>query len=122
MKKEKNINYYRSLLHKDSIALLVIAIIFSIILVSLSFSEDSVPPFLVSIIVAIVSIILICNKKKNKKFIGVLGVITSCLMILNFAVEDKSTFGFIYFFLGIFYLIHSILYLKKLSVNLIDSK
>ena len=125
MNNEKNINYYRILLHKDNIVLLVIAIIFSIILVSLSFSEESVPPFLVSIMVAIVSIILICNKKKNKKFVGILGIITSCIMILNFVLEDRSTFGFIYLFLGIFYLIHSILYLIKLkyfSANLIDNK
>lgn len=124
MNKEKNINYYRNLLYKDSIALLVIAIIFSIILVSLSFSEESVPPFLISIIVVIISIILICNKKKNKKFVEILVIITSCIMVLNFAIEDKSIFGFIYFFLGIFYLIYSILYLIKLksfSGNLIDN-
>ena len=70
MKKEKNVNYYRNLLHNDSITLLVVAIIFAI--TNLLFMgqgyDEAVPIFLKSIMFAIFSIILICNKKETKKF------------------------------------------------------
>lgn len=114
MKKEKNVNYYRNLLHKDSIALLVIAIIFTIanVLFMGEGYDEAVPIFLKSIIFAIFSIILICNKKEMKKFIGNLTIIMSCLMILT-SIGDGSLFGVVYFLLGIFLLIHSISYLKK---------
>lgn len=116
MKKQKNVNYYRDLLHKDSITLLVIAIIFAI--ASFTFigggTDEAVPIFLKSIMFAIFSIILICNKKETKKFVGVLTIITSCLMILT-SIGDSSLFGVVYFLLGIFLMIHSILYLRKLK-------
>lgn len=116
MKKEKNINYYRSLLHKDSITLLVIAIIF--VIANFIFidggTEEAVPIFLKSIMFAIFSIIVICNRKETKKFIGVLTIITSCLMILT-SIGDWSLFGVVYFLLGIFLITHSILYLRKLK-------
>lgn len=116
MKKEKNVNYYRSLLHKDSIALLVIAIIFTIanVLFMGKGYDEAVPIFLKSIMFAIFSIILICNKKETKKFIGIFTIIISCLMILT-SIGDGSLFGIVYFLLGIFLGIHSILYLKKLG-------
>lgn len=114
MKKEKNINYYRSLLHKDCIALLIVAIIFTII--NLLFIgngyEGAVPIFLKSIMFIIISIIIIFNKKETKKFIGILSIITSSLMVLT-SIGDGSLFGIIYFLLGIFLGVHSFLYLKK---------
>lgn len=114
MKKEKNINYYRSLLHKDSIALLIVAIIFTII--NLLFMgngyDEAVPIFLKSIMFIIISIIIICNKKEIKKFIGTLSIITSCLMVLT-SIGDGSLFGIVYFLLGIFLGVHSFFYLKK---------
>lgn len=114
MKKEKDINYYRNLLHKDSIALLIVAIIFTII--NLLFMgngyDEAVPIFLKSIMFIIISIIIICNKKEIKKFVGTLSIITSCLMVLT-SIGDGTLFGIVYFLLGIFLGIHSILYLKK---------
>jgi len=113
MKKEKNINYYRSLLHKDSIALLIVAIIFIIIILCMgSVSDESSLIFLKSNMFMIISIIIICNKKETKKFIGTLSIITACLMVLT-SIGDGSLFGIVYFLLGIFLGIHSILYLIK---------
>lgn len=113
MKKEKNINYYRSLLHKDSIALLIVAIIFIIIILCMgSVSDESSLIFLKSNMFMIISIIIICNKKETKKFIGTLSIITACLMVLT-SIGDGSLFGIVYFLLGVFLGIHSILYLIK---------
>lgn len=118
MKKEKDINYYRSLLHKDSIALLIVAIISTII--NLLFMgkghDEAVLIFLKSIMFIIISIIIICNKKEIKKFIGTLSIITGCLMILT-SIGDGSLFGIVYFLLGIFLGVHSFFYLKKFSNN-----
>mgnify|MGYP006074099077 FL=1 len=59
MKEEKNINYYRNLLHSDSITLLVVAIIFAIanLLFMGNGYDEAVPVFLKSIMFAIFSII-----------------------------------------------------------------
>lgn len=114
MKKEKNLSYYRNLLHKDGIALLVVAVIFTIAsFLFRKYSGDlSVPIFLKSIMFIVLSAILVCNKKETKKFIGILTIIISCLMILT-SIGDGSLFGIVYFLLGIFLGIHSILYLIK---------
>lgn len=117
MKKEKNLSYYRNLLHKDGIALLVVAVIFTIasflFMLQDGYSGDlSVPIFLKSIMFIVLSAILVCNKKETKKFIGILTIIISCLMILT-SIGDGSLFGIVYFLLGIFLGIHSILYLIK---------
>lgn len=116
MKKEKDINYYRSLLHKDNIVLLVIAVVFTIINILFMGNDydEAVPIILKSIMFIIISIIIICNKKEIKKFVGTLSMITSCLMILT-SIGDSSLFGIVYLLLGIFLGIHSILYLKKFS-------
>lgn len=116
MKKEKDINYYRSLLHKDSIVLLVIAVVFTIVNILFMGNDydEAVPIILKSIMFIIISIIIICNKKEIKKFVGTLSIITSCLMILT-SIGDSSLFGIVYLLLGIFLGIHSILYLKKFS-------
>lgn len=117
MKKEKNLSYYRNLLHKDGIALLVVAVIFTIVsflfMLQDGYSGDlSVPIFLKSIMFIVLSAILVCNKKETKKFIGILTIIISCLMLLT-SIGDGSLFGIVYFLLGIFLGIHSILYLIK---------
>lgn len=117
MKKEKNLSYYRNLLHKDGIALLVVAVIFTIVsflfMLQDGYSGDlSVPIFLKSIMFIVLSAILVCNKKETKKFIGILTIIISCLMLLT-SIGDGSLFGIVYFLLGIFFGIHSILYLIK---------
>ena len=114
MKKEKNVNYYRNLLHNDSITLLVVAIIFAI--TNLLFMgqgyDEAVPIFLKSIMFAIFSIILICNKKETKKFIGTFSIVISFLMILT-SIGDGSLFGIVYILLGIFLGIHAFFYLRK---------
>lgn len=117
MKKEKNLSYYRNLLHKDGVVLLVVAVIFTIasflFMLQDGYSGDlSVPIFLKSIMFIVLSAILVCNKKETKKFIGILTIIISCLMILT-SIGDGSLFGIVYFLLGIFLGIHSILYLIK---------
>ena len=114
MKEEKNINYYRNLLHSDSITLLVVAIIFAIanLLFMGNGYDEAVPVFLKSIMFAIFSIILICNKKETKKFIGTFSIVISCLMILT-SIGDGSLFGIVYILLGIFLGIHAFFYLKK---------
>ena len=101
MKKEKNLSYYRNLLHKDGIALLVVAVIFTIasflFMLQDGYSGDlSVPIFLKSIMFIVLSAILVCNKKETKKFIGILTIIISCLMILT-SIGDGSLFGIVYF-------------------------
>lgn len=114
MKKEKNINYYRDLLHKDSVALLIVAIVFTI--VNIWFigkgEEDAIPIFLKSIMFILFSTIILCNKKETKKFVGILSLVTSCLMILT-SIGDGSAFGLIYILLGLLLIAHSILYLTK---------
>lgn len=120
MNKQKDLNYYRGLLHKDSVVLLVISIIFIIIILLFVKSgnvDDKIGIiFLKSVLITIFSIILICNKKETKKFIGILTIIVSCLMMLT-SIGDGSLFGIVYFILGIFLIIHSILYLKKYREN-----
>ena len=64
MKKEKNLSYYRNLLHKDGIALLVVAVIFTIVsflfMLQDGYSGDlSVPIFLKSIM------FIVLYKSKN---------------------------------------------------------
>lgn len=113
----KDVNYYRKMLHKDSIVLLVVAIIFAIINIILisGYENEAIPLFLKSILFSIFLIIIICNKKENKSFIGVLAIITGSLMMLTTIIGDTSLFGIVYFLLGLFYIIHSIIYLKKLK-------
>lgn len=121
MKEEKNINYYRNLLHSDSITLLVVAIIFAIanLLFMGNGYDEAVPVFLKSIMFAIFSIILICNKKETKKFIGTFSIVISCLMILT-SIGDGSLFGIVYILLGIFLGIHAFFYLKKFGNSYIQ--
>lgn len=111
MKKEKDVYYYRNLLHGDSIALLIVAIIFTILSLLLM-GNGAVPIFLKSIIFIIISIIIICNKKETKRYVGILSITMSCLMILT-SIGDGSLFGVVYCLLGIFLGIHSFFYLKK---------
>lgn len=114
MKKERDITYYRSILHNDSIALLI----FSIISIILNFifigqgEKVAVPLALNSIILTVFSIILICNKKKIKKFVGVITMIMSFLMIFSLIISS-SLFGMMYFLFGIFLFVHSISYLRE---------
>ncbi len=114
MKKEKDIFYYRNLLHKDGIGLLIIAIIFTIVNVLFMGQgyDEAVPIFLKSIIFIVFSIILISNKKEITKHVSSLAIVISGLMILT-SIGDGSLFGIVYLLLGIFIGIHSILYLQK---------
>lgn len=111
---KKDMDYYKNILHKDSITTLVVAIIFAIInLIFIgSGNEASVPIFLKSIIFIVTSTIIICTKKETQKFIGTLSLITSILMMLT-SLVDSSLFGIVYFMLGIFLCIHSIKYLNN---------
>ena len=113
-KKEKDILYYRNLLHKDGIGLLIIAIIFTIINVLFMGQgyNEAVPIFLKSIIFIVFSIILISNKKETTKHVGSVAIVISGLMILT-SIGDVSLFGIVYFLLGIFTGIHAISYLQK---------
>ncbi len=110
MKNEKNINYYRNLLHKDSVVLLVVASIVAIL--NLLFMEFSI--FFKSALFIVFYIILLCNKKENVPFVGVLAIITGCLMIIT-SLFGVSIFDIIYILLGILYVVHSIIYLNKLK-------
>lgn len=112
----KDINYYRTLLHKDTILLLFVTAISGV--VSFLFQDFGV--FFSSIIYMIFLIILLCNKKQVKSFIGVIAIIISGLMII-ISITGSSLFDIIYLVLGIFYLIHAIKYLKKLSKSNINN-
>jgi len=116
VKKEKNAIYYRGLLHKDTIILLIVAILFAIanIFFIANKTDAAVPIFLKSILFIIFYIILLCNKKENAKFVGILAIVTGGLMIIT-SLSDGSLFGIVYFLLGLFYIIHSIMYLVKLK-------
>ncbi len=115
MKKTKDITYYRNMLHKENIILLIISVIFIIVnfLYISKGIEKAIPIFLKSILFLIFSILIISNKKENKKFIGNLNIIISSLMIITSV--DGSLFSVMYFLLGIFIIMHSILYLKQLK-------
>lgn len=113
---DKDVYYYRTLLHKDTILLLVITAISAVI----SFLFQAFGIFLSSIIYAIFLIIVLCNKKENKPFVGVIAIIISILMII-ISITGSSLFDIIYIILGIFYLIHAISYLKKLSKHNINN-
>ena len=124
MKKEKNIIYYCKLLHYDTIAMLIISILFAalgIYLISKTNSEDSVPVVLKSIIFIIFEIIILANKKEPTRTMGVLAILLSILMLL-FSLGDLSLFGIVYLLIGIFYLIHSICYMTKLKDVIIEEK
>lgn len=86
MKKRKKINYYRSLLHKDSIALLVIAIIFTIILVILGliFNQSLIGISWCSISILVVNIIsiILCIILHHKKIKTVLVYIILVISIM----------------------------------------
>lgn len=118
MKKEKNYIYYREILHKITIGLLIVAVLFSIasIFYMKKDSEDGVLLLFNSILYIILYIILICNKKKNTNFVGVFGIVTGGLMIFILK-SNKSLFGIIYSLLGVFYIIYSLKYLKKLEAG-----
>lgn len=112
----KDVYYYRTLLHKDTILLLVVTAITAVV----SFLFQSFGIFLSSIIYAIFLIILLCNKKENKTFIGVIAIIISSLMII-ISITGSSLFDIMYIIFGIIYLIHAIKYLKKLSKSNINN-
>lgn len=120
-KRERDVIYYRNLLHKDGIALLIIAIIFTIVnvLFMVQGYGEAVPIFLKSIIFIVFSIILISNKKEITKHVGSLTIVISGLMMLT-SIGDGSLFGIVYFLLGIFLAIHSLSYLKKFKDNAVQ--
>ena len=106
---------YRRILHNDSIALLVISIITmfaGLIFAGIGLSDSSISLFIESLLYFIFLIIIIENIKTTRKFVGVLVIIASSLMIL-FAIYNHSLFDIIYFILGIVYMIHSIIYLNN---------
>ena len=111
----KGVNYYRKLLHYDTIVLLIVSILFvivSAIFIETTSSWDTVPILLKSILFIIFAIIVLTNKKQIGKIVGVLSVINSSLMIIT-SLGDGSLFGVVYLLLGIIYLIHSVIYLRK---------
>lgn len=117
MKEEKNAIYYRKLLHYDTVVMLIVSILFAILgvyFISKTNNEDSVPVVLKSIVFIVFEIIILLNKNENTKTIGILAILTGALMSL-FSIGDWSLFGIVYLLLGVFYLIHSIIYITKLK-------
>lgn len=118
----KGVNYYRKLLHYDTIVLLIVSILFvivSAIFIEMTSSGDTVPILLKSILFIIFEIIVLTNKKQIGKIVGVLSVINSSLMIIT-SLGDGSLFGVVYLLLGIIYLIHSVIYLRKFKESNIN--
>lgn len=113
----KGANYYRKMLHYDTIVLLIISVLFAIAgayFIAKVNSEDSVPILLKSILFIIFEVIVLINKKEVNKSIGVLSIINGILMVIT-SIGDGSLFGIVYLLLGIFYIIHSAIYLNKLK-------
>lgn len=113
----KGVNYYRKLLHYDTIVLLIVSILFvilSAIFIEKTNSEDSVQILLKSILFIIFEIIILVNKKEISKSVGILAVVNGALMVLT-SIGDGSLFGIVYLLLGMLYIIHSAIYLNKLK-------
>lgn len=117
MKKNKNIDYYRCLLHKDTVFLLFIAIFFGIS----SFLLQGFDIFLKSILFIFFLVISIFNKKEKGIFIGRFNVFIGVLMVLV-SIRGSSLFDIAYLLLGIIYIIHSIIYLLKLKNTTLNLK
>lgn len=106
----------RKILHRDSVFLMIVsivAIVFGLIFGGMG-SDSAIGLFVESIFYFIFFLIIIDNKKKIKKFIGVLAIIVSSFMII-FTIFSRSLFDIIYFILAIFYMIHAIQYLKNIK-------
>ena len=106
----------RKTLHNDSIVLMIVSIIAMIlgILFIGSDEESAMDLFMESLFYFIFLIIIVCNRKEFKKFVGALAIIVSSFMIL-FAIFNHSIFDIIYFILSVFYIIHAISYLKNIK-------
>ena len=103
----KDSKYYYGLLRKDTILLLFISILFSLLV--FTGSEEAVPLFVESIIFVIFESIILFNKEESKQ-IGILALILGVLMIIPIG---GSLFDAIYFILGIFYIIHTTKFIKS---------
>jgi len=107
---------HRKVLHNDSIILLIVSIvsiIAGLIFAGVGFNSG-IDLFMESLFYVIFLIIIVESKNKIKKFIGILAIIVSSFMIL-FAIINHSLFDVMYFILAIFYIIHSIQYLKNIK-------
>ncbi len=111
---KKDINYYRKLLHIDTITLLIIDLSFIIIgfiLGTLLNSDDVVGIIVYSLLYLGFIITLLCNKKEIQKFVGYLCIFLGIIMFIP-ALFDGSLFSIVYLAFGIIYIIHSIKYLN----------
>lgn len=116
MEKEKNVDYYRNVLHKDSITILVLSLITAILLILLgddNFGDAEVVMFFKSILFIIFSIILFRNTKENSLFIGRFSIVTGGMMMIT-SFRGGSVFDIVYLLFGFFSIIHAIIYLVKL--------
>lgn len=108
---EEKLKKYRKMIHTDSIVLLVLSII-AIIFGLFVGGDHGYELFLRSLIYFIGFIIIIANKKEIKKFVGTFAIVIASIMIL-LSIFSLSLFDVAYLILGIFYIIHSIKYLKN---------
>ena len=104
--KNKDASYYNNLLYKDSIALLIISIIYFIFMVVVLHSLNG--------LLYIILEAIIITKRNDEKVFGTLALISAILMVIG-ALLSTSVISFVYLILGVIYIIHSVTYLRKIK-------
>ena len=108
----------KKIIKNDSIALLIISILFPIIAMVIlrnNFSENDVP-FLMKSAVYIIWLIYLLTRKNEGKYIGITAIYIGILMLLG-NVFGSSLFEIIFIILAIIYIIHGIIYIIKVTNN-----
>ena len=107
----KNFKYYKKLLVKDTIALLIMSGIGIII-----GSIGSMDLFMSCCLYTIFCIIMLYQSKENKKFIGDFAIIIASIIIV-ISLIGSSLLSIVFIILGIFYIIHAIKYKRYLKIE-----
>ena len=109
----KDSKYYYELLRKDTVILLILSILCSLLV--FTGSEEVVPLFIESIIFVIFESIILFNKEESKQIgtfclvLSIIIIVLSIIMLLSYVL----IFNIIYLILGFFYFIHTTRFTKS---------
>ena len=113
----KGIKYYRKLINADMIVFLVLSLI-AMIFGVIANSNDGVALFVRCFVYIIPVVIILVNWKQKERFVGNLSIVMSLAMIL-FGIFNLSLFDIAFIILGIFNIIHSVLYLDAFKKDMV---
>ena len=113
----KDSNYYRKRLNIETIILLSITFFFFILrfITLTSYPKDIHMVYLLCLFVYLMLlIILLCNYKEKKKFIGTLSIVVGLLMTILIFI-NRSLTSILYLIFSVIYIFSSIKYLQALK-------